>query len=143
MEADGLFVYGPLREGGGNHAWLKRTNPIGHSLAYAPGRLFHLPEAGCPAMTPGPIPSELPPGAGWVVGEFSGYEDDRDLESALDDLDQLQGLEEGRFERRVIPILLFGGQSYAAWAYVFPVDWLPRLECEGVELMGGDWEAYL
>ncbi len=143
MEADGLFVYGSLREGGSNHAWLKRTNPVGHTRAYSSGRLFHLPESGFPALIPGPIPEHLPPGPSWVVGEFIGYEDEQDLEAALDDLDQVEGLGEGLFERQVIPVLLDGGQCYAAWAYVFPVDRLPRLEREGVELVGGDWEAYL
>lgn len=143
MESDGLFVYGSLREGGPNRAWLNRTNPIGHTLAYSPGRLFHLPGAGVAAMVPGPIPETLPPGPGWVVGEFIGYEDEVDLDSALDNLDQLEGVAEGRFERKMIPVLLESGQTYAAWAYVFPVERLPRLEREGVELPIGDWAQYL
>lgn len=143
MESDGLFVYGSLREGGSNRAWLNRTNPIGHTLAYSPGRLFHLPGAGVAAMVPGPIPETLPPGPGWVVGEFIGYEDEVDLDSALDNLDQLEGVAEGRFERKMIPVLLESGQTYAAWAYVFPVERLPRLEREGVELPIGDWAQYL
>lgn len=143
MESDGLFVYGTLREGGANHAWLKRTNPIGHTRAYAPGRLFHLPGTGVAAMVPGSIPEILPPGAGWVAGEFIGYEDDVDLQSALDNLDQLEGVAEGLYNRTMVPVLLESGQTYAAWAYVFPVERLLRVEREGVELPGGDWAAYL
>lgn len=142
MEADGLFVYGTLREGGLNHAWLKRTNPIGRTRAHAPGRLFHLPGTGLAAMVSRAIPEALPPGLGWVVGEFIGYEDEIDLESALDNLDQLAGVAEERFERKLIPVLLENGQTYAAWAYVFPVDRLPKLEREGVELLDGDWGGY-
>lgn len=143
MESDGLFVYGALREAGANRAWLKRTNPIGHTLAYTPGRLFHLPSAGLAAMVPGPIPVSLPTGPGWVVGEFIGYEEEADLDSALDNLDQLEDVGEGRFERKMIPVLLESGQTYAAWAYVFPVERLPRLEREGIELPNGDWAHYL
>ena len=143
MESDGLFVYGTLREGGPNRLCLNRTNPIGHTLAYAPGRLFHLPGAGLAAMVPGPIPETLPPGQGWVVGEFIGYEDDADLDSALDNLDQLEGVAERRFERKMVPVLLESGQTYAAWAYLFPVNRVPRLEREGVELSNGDWAQYL
>ena len=88
------------------------------------------------------IPEALPPGLGWVVGEFIGYEDEIDLESALDNLDQLAGVAEERFERKLIPVLLENGQTYAAWAYVFPVDRLPKLEREGVELLDGDWGGY-
>ena len=143
MESDGLFVYGALREGGPNHAWLKRTNPIGKTRAYAPGRLFHLAETCQAAMVSGAIPGVLPPGSGWVLGEFVGYEDEGSLESALDNLDQLEGVPEGRFERGVVPVLLESGQTYAAWAYVFPVDRLLRLEREGVELLDGDWGRYL
>lgn len=143
MEADGLFVYGTLREGGTGHAWLKRTNPIGTTPAYAPGRLFHLPASGLPAMVPGSIPESLPPGPGWVAGEFIGYEGEEELESALDNLDSLEGVTEGRFERKLVPILLEIGQIYAAWAYVFPVERVPRLEREGLELPDGDWGPYL
>lgn len=143
VESDGLFVYGTLREGGANHAWLKRTNPVGHSRTYTPGRLFHLPGAGLAAMVPGAIPVSLPPGLGWVVGDFVGYEDEVDLESALDNLDQLEGVAEGRFERKVVPVLLESGQTYAAWAYVFPMERLSRLEREGMELLDGDWSRYL
>jgi len=66
MNADGLFVYGSLRPGGPRHAWLKRTDPLGSTEAYAPGRLFHLPSAGFPALVEGPEPLEPPPGPGCV-----------------------------------------------------------------------------
>ena len=78
-----------------------------------------------------------------MVGAFIGYEDEMDLESALANLDQLEGVAEGLFERKLLPILLASGQTYAAWAYVFPVERLPRLAREGVELPDGDWIAYL
>ena len=143
MESDGLFVYGSLREGGSNHAWLKRTNPLGLTRAYAPGRLFHSSESGSASMVSGAIPETLPPGPGWVAGEFVGYEDESDLESALENLDQLEGVAEGLFGRQMVPVLLESGQTYAAWAYVFPVERLPRLEREGIELPDGDWAGYL
>ena len=143
MESDGLFVYGSLREGGSNHAWLKRTNPLGHTRAYAPGRLFHLSESGSASMVSGAIPGSLPPGPGWVAGEFVGYEDESELDSALENLDQLEGVAEGLFERQMLPVLLESGQTYAAWAYVFPVERLPRLEREGMELPDGDWARYM
>ena len=143
MEADGLFVYGSLREGGHGHAWIRRTDPLGSTSAWSPGRLFHLPTAGYPAMVPGPEPASPGPGPGWVAGEFIGYEDEAALDRALQDLDQLEDVDGGLFERRVLPVLLDSGHRYAAWVYVFPQDRLPRLEKEGVELPGGDWERYL
>lgn len=94
-------------------------------------------------MVPGAVPATLPPGPGWVHGEFIGYEDEEGLESALGNLDQLEGVAEGRFERTMVPVLLESGQTYAAWAYVFPVERLLRLEREGVELLDGDWSGYL
>jgi gamma-glutamylcyclotransferase (GGCT)/AIG2-like uncharacterized protein YtfP len=78
-----------------------------------------------------------------VVGEFVGYEDERALENALQDLDQLEDVEGGLYERRVLPVLLDSGHRYEAWVYVFPEDRLPRLEREGVELPDGDWRDYL
>lgn len=142
MVADGLFVYGTLREGGSNHAWLMRTHPEGQTRAWIAGRLFHLP-AGFPAVVPGPEPELAPPGPGWVRGDFVGYDDEVDLESALADLDALEGVEEGLFTREILPVILEGGHRYRAWAYVFHVERLPRLEREAVELPGGDWTAYL
>ncbi|MDR3683392.1 MAG: gamma-glutamylcyclotransferase [Geothrix sp.] len=140
--ADGLFVYGTLREGGSHHAWLRRTHPEGLTRAWVAGRLFHLP-AGYPALVPEAEPEAPPPGPGWVAGEFVGYEDEADLESALADLDPLEGVEEGLFTREVRPVHLEGGQRYQAWVYVFHVERLPRLQREAVEVPGGDWASYL
>jgi gamma-glutamylcyclotransferase (GGCT)/AIG2-like uncharacterized protein YtfP len=140
--ADGLFVYGTLREGGSSHAWLMRTHPEGLTRAWVAGRLFHLP-AGYPALVPGPEPAIPVPGPGWVRGDFVGYEDVADLESALADLDPLEGTEEGLFTREILPVVLEGGHRYQAWVYVFHVERLPRLEREAVEVLSGDWEPYL
>lgn len=141
--ADGLFIYGSLREGGAHHPWLRRTLPAGSTRAWAPGRLFHLPQAGYPALVPCPEPEAPPPGPGWVLGEFVGYEDEGDLECALSDLDQLEGVEEELFLRIMLPVVLDGGQHYLAWAYVFPADRLQTLERSAVELPDGDWGPYL
>ncbi len=142
VEADGLFVYGPLRAGGSQHAWLQRTQPEGSTRAWMPGRLFHLPE-GSPALVPGPEPPAPPPGPGWVVGDFVGYGDPADLEAALADLDPLQGVEEDRFSRVLLPVVLEGGHHYHAWAWVFHVERLPRLERGATEVLSGDWGPYL
>jgi gamma-glutamylcyclotransferase (GGCT)/AIG2-like uncharacterized protein YtfP len=106
------------------------------------GRLFHLP-AGYPALVPGPAPADPPPGPGWVRGDFVGYEDEGDLDSALADLDPLEGVEEGLFSRAILPVALEGGPRYQAWVYVFHVERLPRLEKEAVELPRGDWNLWL
>ena len=140
--ADGLFVYGTLREGGSHHAWLLRTHPEGLTGGWVAGRLFHLP-AGYPALVPGTEPEVPPPAPGWVRGDFVGYEDEADLESALADLDPLEGVEEGLFTREVRPVCLEGGHRYQAWVYVFHVERLPRLQREAVEVLGGDWASYL
>ncbi len=143
MDADGLFILGPLCEGGAQHAWLKRTGFEGLCGAWTPGRLFHLAEVHAPALVPGPIPESLPPGPGWVVGEFVGYDDAETLEAAVENLDALEGTTEDRTERRLLPVLLEGGQVYKAWSWVHPEDRLPRLEREGLELKSGDWKDYL
>ena len=143
MDADGLFIYGPLREGGTQHAWLKRTGFEGLCEASTPGRLFHLAELNIPALVPGPIPAALPPGAGWVVGAFVGYEDSEALEAAVENLDALEGVAEDRTERRLLPVLLEGGQVFKAWAWIHPEDHLPRLEREALEIKSGDWKDYL
>lgn len=141
--ADGLFVYGTLREGGNHHAWLKRTLPQGTCHAWMAGRLFHLPMEGYPALVPIPEPETAPPGPGWVTGQFVGYDDEVDLEAALMDLDQLEGVEEELFLRVTLPVILNGGQRFTAWVYVFPEDRLLTLERNATELTSGDWEAYL
>ncbi len=141
--ADGLFVYGPLREGGAAHAWLLRTHPEGITRGWVAGRLFHLALAGYPAMIPGSEPGTPPPGLGWVQGDFVGYGSESELAQALEDLDALEGVEEDRFARQLLPVCLEGGQRYLAWVYVFHVERLSRLEREAVELRDGDWASYL
>lgn len=143
MEADGLFVYGPLRSGGRQHAWLERTHPEGLCRAWMAGRLFHLPTAGFPAMVPASEPTTPPPSPGWVLGEFVGYGDEGELEAALADLDGLQGVAEDLFTRRVLPVELDGKLRYSAWVYIFEADRLPQLEKQAVELPEGDWTPYL
>lgn len=140
--ADGLFVYGSLREGGSSHGWLARTHPQGLTAAWTPGRLFRLPD-GQAALIPGPVPNQVAPSPGWVRGDFVGYEDESDLDAALADLDPLEGVEEERCSRQLVGVLLEGGQVYRAWAYVFHVERLPRLEREAIELPDGDWAPYL
>lgn len=142
MDADGLFVYGTLREGGSNHAWLLRTHPEGLTRAWVAGRLFHL-AAGYPALVAVPEPETPAPGPGWVRGDFVGYEDGGDLDGALADLDPLEGVEEGLFTREILPVTLEGGLRYLAWAYVFHVERLPRLEREAIEVPSGDWASYV
>jgi hypothetical protein len=92
---------------------------------------------------PCPPPQTAPPGPGWVVGEFVGYEDPESLQQAVENLDSLLGIEEGRSLRLPVPVLLEGGQVYKAWAWVFHVERLPRLEREAVEILDGDWSPYL
>jgi hypothetical protein len=77
------------------------------------------------------------------VGEFVGYEDEQELDQALQDLDQVEDVEGGLFERRILPVLLASGHRYAAWVYVFPEDRLPRLEREAIERTDGDWGDFL
>ena len=143
MEADGLFVYDGFREGGRDHGWLLKTLPEGSTPAWTPGRLFHLPLAGFPALVALEEPAEPPPGPGWVTGEFVGYEDAESLAAALANLDQLKDVEGDLFQRAIRPVRLASGHRFEAWVYLFHPDRLPRLEREGVELPGGDWEAYL
>jgi gamma-glutamylcyclotransferase (GGCT)/AIG2-like uncharacterized protein YtfP len=143
MEADGIFVYDSLRKGGRNHAWLDRTNPEGCCAAWTPGRLFHLPMGGFPALVAGPDPGTPPPGPGWVAGEFVGYESDEDLEAALADLDQIEDVEGGLYVRRVVLVVLDSGHRYGAWAYLFESDRLIQLERGAGELLDGDWSSYL
>jgi len=142
MQADGLFVYGTLREGGANHSWLRHTHPEGLTRGWVAGRLFHL-AAGYPVLVPQAAPGAAPPGPGWVKGDFVGYEDETELHSALEDLDPLEGVEEGLFSREILPVVLEGGATYQAWVYLFHVERLPRLQREAVELTDGDWAPYL
>jgi len=142
VTADGLFVYGSLRSGGGLHGWLQRTGPEGSCRAWTAGRLFRLPD-GHAALVAQPEPEQGPPGAGWVTGEFIGYGELDELDAAVADLDPLEGVEEGLYLRRVVPVVLDSGHRYAAWAYLFPEDRLPRLLREAVELSDGDWGPYL
>lgn len=143
MEVTGLFVYGTLREGGSNQHWLARTRPEGRTRAWTPGLLFHLPEAGYPALVLTDPPSYLPPGEGWVAGEYVGYEDEASLQAALADLDPLEDVEGGLYFRTVRPVQLESGLILPAWVYAFPDERLAQLRRDAVALPSGDWSPYL
>ena len=69
------------------------------------------------------------------------YGDEAGLSQALADLDALAT--EAGGEARLLPVLLEGGATYTAWVWAFPVEQLPRLEKEALEVPGGDWAAWL
>ncbi len=143
MEVTGIFVYGTLRVGGSNQHWLARTRPEGRTRAWTPGLLFHLPDAGYPAVVLAEPPTTPPPGAGWVAGEYVGYEDEAALATALADLDPLENVEGGLYIRAVRPVLLESGMVLPAWVYAFPDERLATLRRDAIELSSGDWSPYL
>jgi len=98
---------------------------------------------GLSARVPSPPPDFPPPGRAWVRGCVVGYADEVDLESALEDLDPLEGVEDGLFSREILPVVLDGGLGYRAWVYLFHVERLPTLQRDAVELSGEDWASYL
>jgi gamma-glutamylcyclotransferase (GGCT)/AIG2-like uncharacterized protein YtfP len=95
-----LFVYGTLKTGEDQAALL---GALPRRRAWTRGSLWALP-AGYPALVPG--------GDGRVEGELVDPPDER----LLGLLDGYEGVDEGLFERVVVPVVV-GLRSFEAWAY--------------------------
>ena len=95
-----LFVYGTLKRGRSNHAWIASALRI--EPASVPGVLFELPE-GYPALASG---------EGTVHGELCFFED---LGPLLPDLDAFEGTQ---YRRIRCEAMTEDSQRHDAWCYV-------------------------
>lgn len=86
-----VFVYGTLKRGGSNHAFLSYQNFVGVAQTVPGFTLFEL--NGYPGMVPDPK-AEGVHGEVWRVDP-----------STLAQLDELEGIAEGLYRREVVPLL--------------------------------------
>lgn len=86
-----VFVYGTLKRGGGNHAFLARQRFLGEARTVPGFTLYSLGDY--PGMVRAPGDTAGVTGELWVVDD-----------TCLAELDQLEGLDEGLYER--IDVLL-------------------------------------
>lgn len=112
-----LFVYGSLRACAGT-PWSIRlaavSRPVGPGCTR--GALFHI--AGYPGMT------RCPEADAWVMGDVCLLNDPA---SSLPYLDAYEGCGPDdplphEFERQVVTVVLDGGQTVEAWAYIYMLD---------------------
>jgi len=110
-----VFVYGTLKRGGTNHAYLARQRFLGKART-APGfALFSLGDY------PGMV--HMPGDTAGVTGELWMVDD-----TCLAELDRLEGVDEGLYERSDIP-LAPNPQASSAQTYLYlrPHHGLPPL----------------
>lgn len=105
-----VFVYGTLKRGGSNHAFLAGQEFVGPART-APGFvLYEL--AGYPGMVAGEG------GAAGVTGEVWSVDD-----PCLARLDGLEGTAEGLYRREAVPLLApFAGTRVEGYIYLREVD---------------------
>jgi gamma-glutamylcyclotransferase (GGCT)/AIG2-like uncharacterized protein YtfP len=128
----GVFVYGTLKRGEGNHHLL--AGAVSIEDATTSGRLFDL--GYFPAMT-------LDRG-GLVHGELAIFSD---LETALPRLDRLEGFvaaapETSHYLRVAVPVHTVGKRVRRAWTYVYSPARLDRAPF-AEPLPGGLWAGRL
>lgn len=116
-----LFVYGTLKRGGGNHAFLAGQRFLGEART-APGyTLYSLGDF--PGMVRAPGDTAGVTGELWVVDD-----------ACLAELDELEGLDEGHYER--IDVILAPNHlasSAQTYLYLRPHD--------GLTPVGDTWPA--
>lgn len=116
-----LFVYGTLKRGGSNHAFLAGQKFLGEARTQAGFTLYSVGDY--PGMVRAPGDTAGVTGELWVVDD-----------ACLAELDRLEGLDEGLYERADI-LLQPNPIAAAAQAYLYlrPHQGLPRL--------GSTWPA--
>jgi gamma-glutamylaminecyclotransferase len=114
-----VFVYGTLKRGGSNHAFLAQQEFLGVAETAAGFVLFEL--AGFPGMVAQPITTG-------VSGEVWRIDAD-----TLTRLDELEGIAEGLYRRERVPLLPpFADQNVEAYLYNRSVAGRPKI--------GGSWD---
>lgn len=114
-----IFVYGTLKRGGSNHVFLRGQNYVGDART-APGYILYS-LGDYPGMVRAPGDTEGVSGEVWHVDD-----------GCLAELDRLEGLDEGLYER--IDVLL-APNPYAGSAQTY----LYRRAIDGLQPIGSWW----
>jgi gamma-glutamylcyclotransferase (GGCT)/AIG2-like uncharacterized protein YtfP len=131
-QADGVFVYGTLKQGLRNRHVIEPFVEPGAPVVKATtnGQLFDW--GPYPAMT-------LETEAGQVRGEFVKVSDEP---TALQHLDWLEGYKPGRpdnlYDRTIVPVRLDSGEVKMAWVYHMPPD---KAAQRGRAVPSGEWNG--
>jgi gamma-glutamylcyclotransferase (GGCT)/AIG2-like uncharacterized protein YtfP len=116
-----VFVYGTLKRGGSNHAFLGGQTFVGEARTVPGFQLYEL--NGYPGMV-----AENSPRAEGVTGEVWLVDAD-----TLKHLDQLEGLAEGLYRREPVPLLPpFNARTAETYVYAQSV--------EGRHALGSAWK---
>ena len=100
-----VFVYGTLKRGGSNHAFLTGQQFLGESRTQPGFTLYSLGDY------PGMV--RAPGDTAGVTGELWGVDDE-----CLRELDELEGIDEGLYERADV-LLAAGARVPSAQAYLY------------------------
>lgn len=115
-----VFVYGTLKRGGSNHHYLAAQKFVGEARTKPGFRLYEL--NGYPGMIAVAADREGVTGEVWSVDA-----------SALQQLDALEGVDEGLYRRESVPLLApFADRTVDAYLYARSV--------EGRRAIGADWK---
>jgi gamma-glutamylaminecyclotransferase len=113
-----VFVYGTLKRGGGNHAFMAGQEFVGEARTTAAYPLYEL--SGYPGM-------QAADGHAGVTGEVWSVDD-----GCLARLDELEGVSEGLYSRGPVSLLApFADRTVEGYLYLKSVD--------GRRLLGDTW----
>jgi gamma-glutamylcyclotransferase (GGCT)/AIG2-like uncharacterized protein YtfP len=133
------FVYGTLRNGGGNYQWILDGNTVSEQGAtFAGGRMFDT--GGFPYVIATQNPGET------IVGELMHVVETRyvDVLRMLDGLEGFRGEGSPRnhYDRRIVTVTTADGTEHEAYIYL-----VPEARINGVlglpEVTSGDWMAHV
>jgi gamma-glutamylaminecyclotransferase len=114
-----LFIYGTLKRGGSNHAFLATQRFLGPARTTAGFTLYSLGEY--PGMVRAPGDTAGVTGELWVVDD-----------TCLAELDRLEGLDEGLYER-VDVVLAPNHLASSAQTYLY------LRQFDGLQSLGSEW----
>lgn len=131
-----IFVYGSLLEGLFNWEKYLKEKVLTRKPARTKGELFHLVNAGYPAMIEG---------SDYVYGELIEV---KDYEETIKDLDRLEnyfgeGNPENEYNRRTISVeVIEDGCMELAGCYMYNLKSRESLRKEDIYLKDGDWRKF-
>ncbi len=130
-----IFVYGTLMEGYHNYDKYLNGHVISTKNAHIKGKMYHLPQKGCPAVIEGDED---------IYGQVFEVEDDENntVSKSVDDLEKyFNGSDEVMYERKLKTVFYENGECEDIGVYIF-VNNKYLNSNKVIDIKSGNWHEF-